>query len=84
MIFMGHIGTHIQACFSITQVLDVSVKRRMDQSANFNNDQIFPLQPKFSLDSSTPLFFKDFLFFLDAATRIDLSEQEASYGREQF
>lgn len=78
---MGHIDTHIQVCLLVTLVLNVFVKSKMDQTANFNNHQIFPLQPKFCIWFFITTPFKRFPFFLDAATGPYLSGEEASYGR---
>lgn len=60
---MGHIDTHIQVCLSIAHVLNVCVKSKMDQSANFNNHQIFPLQPQFCIGFFKTTPFKRMPFF---------------------
>lgn len=44
---MGHIDAHIQVWLSVTQVLNVCVKSKMDPPSDFKDHQIFPLQPEF-------------------------------------
>lgn len=81
---MSYTDTHIQVCLSVTQVLNVCMKNKMDQSANFSNHQIFPLQPKFCIRFFKTTPFKRFPFFWMLLQELIFQGKKHFMAEDQF